>query len=275
VIHRLESQIEGLAEGKPLAPMWEKATKDGLTLEAFHRLITAEILSAGRYAVLTDVPSDDTGMPYLTGYQAEQLINWPAAPNKNLFVLDETQKGQSESDEFGWVDITRYRVLRLTNGVYTQQVYEQGPGDLVTPQMRGGKKLKEPPLWLPARAIYRSTRSTPRRCLVSPNRRWRSIDWTRTIVISCTTQGRKRCSLFPATLASCPRSLVLAWSLDCPRTERRCMSGLPVSASMHIAQRSWMSDSPLLLPGSGCSMTKRKRRVAKHCDCEHRRRRRR
>lgn len=148
VIHRVEAQIEGMEEGKPLFGMYEKATKDGLTLEMFHRHITTELLLMGRYAVLTDVPSEGgDGIPYFAGYGAEKLINW-TDPDRDLFVLDESGKIKSPVDEFAWVDHKQYRVLRLRDGVYSVQVYgdlEQGEEE-IQPQLRGGKKLDQIPL---------------------------------------------------------------------------------------------------------------------------------
>lgn len=145
VIHRVEVQIEGLDETSGLGFLWEKCTKDGLTLEAFHRQITSEILITGRYCILTDVPAEGgDGMPYFAGYQAEQLINWNS-PAHNLFVLNETAKFQSEDDEFSWVDREQYRVLRFKDG-YTQQVYEGStPGEELAPIARGAKALPEIP----------------------------------------------------------------------------------------------------------------------------------
>jgi Domain of unknown function (DUF4055) len=148
VIHRTEAQIEGLEENKPLAPLWEKATKDGLPLETFHRQITAELLQMGRYVALTDVASDGDAqaLPYLVGYDTEHLINW--SPDRDLFVLDETKKELVAEDGFEWADKGKYRVLRLVNGVYTAQLYdEQAPEQVVyQPNVRGGQPLKEIPL---------------------------------------------------------------------------------------------------------------------------------
>lgn len=148
VIHRTEAQIEGLEENKPLSALWEKATKDGLPLDTFHRQITAQILQMGRYAILTDVASDGdaSALPYLVGYDTEHLINW--SPERDLFVLDETQKELIAPDGFEWADKEKYRVLRLTGSRYTAETYnaETANGDLVEPNVRGGKPLDEIPL---------------------------------------------------------------------------------------------------------------------------------
>lgn len=139
VIHRLDADITGLDDG-PLEYMWSRATKDGLPLELFHERITAELLLTGRFGILTDVPSDG-GEPYLVGYDAEAIINW--SPELNLFVLDDSKLEQTEDDEFSWAEETSYRVLRLKDGTYTAQVYQDDDESdkEITPQLRGGKKL--------------------------------------------------------------------------------------------------------------------------------------
>jgi hypothetical protein len=118
VIHRVEAQIEGLEDGKPLAYLWERATADGLPLEAMHRRLTAEVLLMGRYGLLTDV-SAEGGVPYLAGYSAESLINW--AEDRTFYVLDESGL---ERNGFEWVDVKRYRVLALTDSAYSAEIYE-------------------------------------------------------------------------------------------------------------------------------------------------------
>ena len=143
VIHRTEAQIEGLDEGKPLSYLWERATLDGLTLEAMHRRITGEVLLMGRYGLLTDV-SDAGGEPYLAGYSTESLINW--SDQRNFYVLDESG---ARREDFEWVDFNRYRVLELIDGKYTAEIYD-GRGDTagkgkIEPATKGGKKLPEIP----------------------------------------------------------------------------------------------------------------------------------
>lgn len=121
VIHQAEIKI---AIPDSMAGLWEKATADGLPLEAFHRRITAELLLMGRYSVLVDAPS--TGdMPRLAGYQAEALINW--AEDRTMFVLDESGLVRNG---FQWEDRKQYLALTLENGRYVGRRYNQG-GDVV------------------------------------------------------------------------------------------------------------------------------------------------
>ena len=119
LIHRREVTVEGL-EVPGLEHLWEKCSADGETLEEFHQHISAELLTMGRYAILVDAPADG-GDPYLAGYKAEQLINWRAQPVRDLFVLDES--GLRQDEDFVWRNRDQWRVLRLVNGTYTQEVH--------------------------------------------------------------------------------------------------------------------------------------------------------
>lgn len=140
VIHRTEAQIE---MPDAMQPLWEKATKDGLPLEALHRRITAELLTTGRYALLADAATEGSDLPWIAGYTAEALINW--ADDRSLFVLDESGL---EREGFRWVPEQRFRVLEMKDGTYTVQTYsgtERTPGDEVMPAGRGNAKLAEIP----------------------------------------------------------------------------------------------------------------------------------
>ncbi|MCZ2501132.1 hypothetical protein GN316_31605, partial [Xylophilus sp. Kf1] len=55
VIHRTEAQID---MPPAMEGLWERATADGLPLEALHRRITAELLLTGRYGLLADAASE-------------------------------------------------------------------------------------------------------------------------------------------------------------------------------------------------------------------------
>ena len=53
-----------------LEGMIERATRDGLTLDALHRNIAIELMTVGRFGLL---PSIFDGSPYLAGYVANRL----------------------------------------------------------------------------------------------------------------------------------------------------------------------------------------------------------
>ena len=119
VVHRTEANVSLPPE---LELLRERCTPDGLTLDAFHRLISAEVLLQGRYGVLADVPKDG-GNVYLAGYAAETIRNWSEFYH-DLYVLDETRLRRVG---FAWMEHRRYRVLQLIDGVYQQAIFEYGP----------------------------------------------------------------------------------------------------------------------------------------------------
>jgi hypothetical protein len=141
LIHRTEAQIE---MPDAMQPLWEKATKDGLTLEAFHQTITRELLITGRFGILSDAPAnpvrggDDT--PFMVGYEAEAIPNW--SKEKDFYVLDECDIRRTG---FEWQDHKKYRVLELKGGKYVVTVYDEGKEEELPTNARGGKEITEIP----------------------------------------------------------------------------------------------------------------------------------
>lgn len=133
IVHDREAQID---MPDAMRFLWEEASGDGLTLEAFHRRITRNLLVFGRYGVLADAP-EMGGNPFLTGYRAGAVINW----DRDFYVLDESHHARAG---FGWSDVERFRVLELTDGRYVQTVYEGGDlntGVELAPRGIGGRAL--------------------------------------------------------------------------------------------------------------------------------------
>ncbi|PSJ60757.1 DUF4055 domain-containing protein [Pseudaminobacter soli (ex Li et al. 2025)] len=141
VIHQAEIKV---VIPDSMAKLWERATADGLPLEAFHRRITAELLLMGRYAVLVDAPSSGD-LPWLAGYQAESLINW--AEDRSMFVLNESGLVRNG---FEWTDRKQYLALLLENGKYVGRRYD-GDGNPIKdkegePTTAKGDNLTEIPI---------------------------------------------------------------------------------------------------------------------------------
>src|SRR5690606_14162739 len=91
-----------------LEPLREKATRDGLTLDALHRRIVTELMTTGRYGVLPGI--DAAGGPYLAGYVAESIINWDVDENQHadFVVLDETGLVRNRETN-AWDEVEQYR----------------------------------------------------------------------------------------------------------------------------------------------------------------------
>lgn len=140
LIHRQEAEIT-LPEA--LKPLTERVSKDGLTIEAFHRKITENLLKYGRYSILTDVSEQGDDLPYLVGYCAKELINW--SEDRDLFVLDETKLARLP-DGFDWQPRKSTRALLLRDGVYEVEVQTDAAEDRkIIPNIRGGANLTEIP----------------------------------------------------------------------------------------------------------------------------------
>lgn len=131
----------------------------GTTLGQQLKRTTELVIKHGRAGVLVDFPqtaenptqeqiNNGTARPYATVYTAEQIINWGekriGAENKiNLIILAEIDWQRAENG-YDLEPELRFRVLRLTDGVYTQELRKdndeliEGP---ITPTDANGKPL--------------------------------------------------------------------------------------------------------------------------------------
>ena len=134
IIHGKDSDIE-----LPAALEYLREDADGKksTLETFHKDITRNLLTKGRYGVLADAPMGG-GDPFLAGYDAQTIINW----DEGFFVLDDTGYRR---DGFNWVLTEQHRVLEMVDGSYSQAIH--GPDGVVdlTPTRQGGGLLDRVP----------------------------------------------------------------------------------------------------------------------------------
>lgn len=119
----------------------ERSTNNKLSLDAFHRRITKNLLLTGRYAVLADAPVSG-GNPYLCGYAGETVINW--SNDGEFFVVDDSGPIRTG---FDWEDETRRLVFELKENAYIQTEYagENDNGKVITPTGTGGKTLDRVP----------------------------------------------------------------------------------------------------------------------------------
>lgn len=113
------AEIELPAE---LEPLREKATRDGLTLEALHRRIATELMTAGRYGILPGI--DDAGNPYLACYVSEAIINWDVDEHQaaDFVVLDETGSVRNRETN-QWETVEQYRECYVEGGRYKARVW--------------------------------------------------------------------------------------------------------------------------------------------------------
>lgn len=118
----------------------------------FIKCVCNEVLITGRAGVLVDYPKVDEVInkqqkqekgihTYSSLYSAEDIINWRVENNKlSLVVLKENYL---VTKDFAEEIKTRYRVLRLENGIYKQEIYED---DLNNPKEPIEVKVNNKPL---------------------------------------------------------------------------------------------------------------------------------
>lgn len=131
IIHAEDTEVE-----MPAGLDFLRESADGAetTLEDFHKRITRHLLTTGRCGVLTDAPIGG-GNPFMAIYAAPRIINW----DENFAVLDESGMVRVG---FTWEEETRYRVVQMADGVYSQEVYVgKGDPEDATPTRQGGGPL--------------------------------------------------------------------------------------------------------------------------------------
>jgi hypothetical protein len=152
--YELPPQIEALLEDIDGA---------GQSLEQVSKEMVGELLEAGKYFLLVDYPQSEEETdreteirlalrPTIAPYPFESLINWRfegigGRQALTMAVLKESV--DVGDDEFSHDSEYRYRVLRLRDGFYTQQVYNEGGIALTaeySPRMAGGARFEHIPL---------------------------------------------------------------------------------------------------------------------------------
>ncbi len=131
-VHSTITAMIGLMHREPpiidlpekLAPLKQRATLEGESLQTLLRRINEQQLLTGRFGLLLDIAdrSDTRTVPHIVTYAAEAILNWDQqrdghGPAKtNLLVLDESRYSRQT---FDWNWTPRYRLLRLDeNGIY-------------------------------------------------------------------------------------------------------------------------------------------------------------
>ncbi|WP_299231701.1 DUF4055 domain-containing protein [uncultured Halomonas sp.] len=135
--------------------MLEDADGSGMALEQFAKLCVSALEQSGRAGVLVDYPEAEDGLTReqtrgmkatLRFYDSQSIINWRREGEAlTLVVLQEAYEDEIDEFERNWEK--QYRVLRLEDGVYTQEVYRDSKpaGDKVTPRDAAGNAWREIP----------------------------------------------------------------------------------------------------------------------------------
>jgi len=119
---------------------------DGTTANHFTKQILREVLTVGRHGILVDY-DETTKRPYCSHYIGETIINHRMGMHNGILQLDmvvlaESKETIDPQDEFETSYQTCYRVLRLQEGVYTQQIYyvdgrTTTAGEITIPTIQG------------------------------------------------------------------------------------------------------------------------------------------
>jgi len=136
----------------------------GQSLDQVSKEMVGELLEAGKFFLLVDYPEAPENAdsetearlglrPTIAAYHFENLINWHFEGIRGRQVLTRAVLREyvdaNDEDEFGHLKEARYRVLRLRDGVYTQQIYDQfgkASTEEYIPRMAGGAPFDHIPL---------------------------------------------------------------------------------------------------------------------------------
>lgn len=118
--------------------MIDNITSRGMPFMVFAKNGTREVVAMGRYGVLVDAMPDGDGEPFMSGYIAENILQWRSAvidgkPVLTLVVLRELSERSDPETFYENVEVERFRVLELGNidndidgaTTYLQSVWEK------------------------------------------------------------------------------------------------------------------------------------------------------
>ena len=140
------------------------ATGDGLSLTQLVKDELSNLLETGRSILLVDYPQTDENVTVedvqrlrlrasITPFTAEQVINWKSGVINGKRMLTSVTIAEhylATQDEFGHESKVQYRVLRLSEEGYTQQIYreEEPYTNEFFPKKADGSNWQEIPLIL-------------------------------------------------------------------------------------------------------------------------------
>lgn len=146
-----------------LESMRDDATGGGVTLIQQSIAACHSVLAYSRAGIFVDFPAIDAPIsvdradefhPLVTVYEPWQIINWRTITrgSKIIFSLVVLEELYEKSDDgFEVKTDKQWRVLRLTNDVYTQEIWRgvsgvvSPPSETITPKDKNGETFKEIP----------------------------------------------------------------------------------------------------------------------------------
>jgi len=140
-----------LPEDLPSTMEYVKTNIDGngMGIDQQSHATSSEVIQIGRHGLLTDTPMKENGevttiadmnngfRPFVKRYNANSIIDWNQSSINGMLVLDlvvllEMVSEFVDEQRIKRIVKKRYRILRLTDGKYTQQLWVEGddlPGE--------------------------------------------------------------------------------------------------------------------------------------------------
>jgi hypothetical protein len=133
----------------------------GEDFEGFSRYVVSEVATTGRYGLLVDASEGDASRAYVSGYCAENIVNWRTEVAEGetilkMLVLEEEDSDYSEDFLVGKTTKVRKVLYLDDNGVYSVVKFRQQEkvpganqgwsqdGDIVIPTIRGKQFYRIP-----------------------------------------------------------------------------------------------------------------------------------
>jgi hypothetical protein len=115
----------------------ENANGSGTNLEQLAKIVVGDLLEVGRIGLLSDYPSAEQGMSKeqisqlglkatIKLYTAENIINWKTTVINGesvLSLVNLMETYELEHDVYSQETEKQFRVLKLVDGIYTQELY--------------------------------------------------------------------------------------------------------------------------------------------------------
>ena len=142
----------------------ENADGAGESLVSLTKDVTGEVVGRGRHVLLVDYPPLPDNLTQeqvellapkatINRYNCESFVNWKVETvngQKILTMAVLKESYNASEDEFDYEPDDQYRVLRLQNGIYTQQLYrdEEPVDNPVIPRKADGSPFNMIPLFV-------------------------------------------------------------------------------------------------------------------------------
>lgn len=163
LINRKEPEIE---VDDSLKEYLKNVDSNGSDINRFISDVTKDVMITGFGGILLDAPINGAAMsvkqaeendvyPYVNFYKCEDIINWRfdkvGRKNKLSLVVLEEYYDEVSLDGFSTTQKKRQRVCRMVDGIYQQDVYEDGKLVSITNPSKKGKSMNYIPFYfLPA-----------------------------------------------------------------------------------------------------------------------------